>query len=310
MKIKVIRPMLACSRNVTLDDLQSLQMPLYASIKQDGIRCRLDMSGTGILHPMSRALKELPNMYIRQWAQDQGIIGLDGEIVIPGWTFNDIQSWVMTAYPMRLEPFEFRVFDYFSEEIFFNRIVKAAHLVDGTSHPRIRMVHQIQIHTPLQLRKLYERTIKDGEEGLILRSLNGLYKSGRSTWNQAYSLKMKDFEDDEAIIVGYYPWEENQNESIINELGLKKKSSHKKNKIHLKMLGGFIVEHPIFGRFNVGSGFTKQQRIDYWLIAKKLCGHEITFKFQRPGMKDKPRTPIFKSLNTTLQYVTRTHILR
>lgn len=296
-KSKVIRPMLACSRNVTLDDLQSLQYPLYASIKQDGIRCRLDKNFDGIIRPMSRSLKCLPNFHIIEWAQYHGVEKADGEIVIPGWTFNDIQSWVMTTYPMRLEPFEFRVFDYLSDQGFLYRIARAARLLDGTRHERMTMVRQRLIETPFQLKRLYERIIAIGEEGLILRSPDGLYKSGRSTWDQAYSLKMKAFEDDEAIIVGYYAWVENQNESKLNELGLKKKSSHQSNLTTLAKLGGLIVHHPKFGEFRIGSGFTEEQRVHLWGIRKLLEEKEITFKFQRHGMKDKPRTPIFKSLN-------------
>lgn len=284
-----------------LDDLQSLQMPLYASIKQDGIRCRLDKNLDDIIRPMSRSLKCLPNFHIIDWAENFGIEGLDGEIVIPGWSFNDIQSWVMTSYPVTNHRFEFRVFDYLADLPFVHRMEEIEDLLlNQKTSTRIKIVRQYKVHTSSQLRELYETALDNEEEGLILRSPDGLYKSGRSTWDQAFSLKMKAFEDDEAIITGYYPLLENQNESVINELGLKKKSSHKSNQVLKEMLGGFEILHPTFGQFRIGSGPTAAQRILWWKYRTQLLGEEITFKFQRHGMKDKPRTPIIKSLNYLL----------
>lgn len=298
MKTSIIRPMLACSHNVTVEDLQSLQMPIYVSIKQDGIRCRLDRHH-GLISPMSRALKELPNMYIQEWAREYGIEGLDGEIVIPGLSFHEIQSWVMTAYPMENRPFEFRVFDCMSENHSWEFEARLEWIYEQETKfdKRTKIVQQTFCKTPLQIKRLFEKAISEGEEGLILRSPSGLYKSGRSTWSEAFSLKMKAFEDDEAVIVGFFMLETNQNPKTESELGLSKRSSHHANKTAIPTLGGFTVRHPKWGGFAIGSGFTSLQRLLFWNQRQVLLDRQITFKYQAHGTKDKPRTPIFKSLN-------------
>lgn len=289
--------MLACSRNVTIEDLQSLQMPMYVSVKQDGIRCRLDRDKKGRIWPMSRALKPLPNCHIQDWADRFGIEGLDGEIVIPGKSFNDIQSWVMTNYTVPA-PFEFRVFDCLTDDPFH---IRAFWLTGISLPPRMKIIEQKYAATTHDIECEFEYHTDRGEEGLILRSPSGLYKSGRSTWNQAYSLKMKQFEDDEGVIIGYYALNKNENPSVLNELGLKKKSTHQDNQVLQNLLGGFIIRTEQFGLLRVGSGFTLAQRQRWWKRRTSLDGQEVTYKFQRHGMKDKPRSPIFKSLNTILQ---------
>lgn len=292
---KIIRPMLTCSRNVSIEDLQSLQMPMYASIKQDGIRCRLDLNNkSGFINPMSRSLKELPNCHIQEWAKEHGIPGLDGEIVILGKTFNEIQSWVMTEYPP-LEPFEFRVFDYFHPKLSFEE--RLDYLNELTIFYRIKILKQTLCKYSFAIEKLFNQAIREGEEGLILRSPSGLYKSGRSTWNEAYSLKMKAYEDDEANIVSCYPLERNDNPKEPSRIGLTKRSSHQSGKTALNILGGFFVRSRKNGMFRVGSGFTNKQRTEYWMNRYSIVGREITYKWQPKGSKDKPRTPIFKSLN-------------
>lgn len=293
MKTEIIRPMLACSKNVLIEDLQSLQMPMYVSIKQDGIRCRLDRYAL-ITFPMSRTLKELPNCHIQEWAREFGIPGLDGEIVLPGKTFNETQSWVMKEYPP-LEPFEFRVFDYFMQHAAFDERLETLAEIGETDI--IKLVPQAVCTTAKQIEKLFNQAIREGEEGLILRSPSGRYKSGRSTWNEAYSLKMKAFDDDEAIITGYYRLKRNDNAKEVSRLGLSKRSSHQAGKTTLNVLGGFQVRSIKNGSFKVGSGFTTEQRNEYWRDRDKLIGREITYKWQPKGSKDKPRTPIFKSLN-------------
>lgn len=286
-----IRPMLACSRNITLKDLQSLQYPLLASIKQDGIRCRID---DGVA--LSRSLKPLPNCHIQEWAETNGINAFDGEIIIQGLPFHEIQSWVMTEFT-RLKPFVFRVFDYVSiGNLFSTRLVLMKHLHAKYTPPRTEILSQVEISSASQIRKLYRDAILKGEEGLILRSPNGKYKSGRSTFGEALSLKMKAFEDAEAIIIGCYEQQTNLNPKTKSRIGLTKRSSHKANKRPAGMLGGFSVRDERGRVFNVGSGFTELQRLQFWEQRQLLIGKQITYRFQPHGVLELPRSPIFKSI--------------
>jgi DNA ligase-1 len=81
------KPMLA----ETCEDIAALRYPVYASQKVDGIRC-LKVNGQAV----SRKFKPIPNHHIRQAIERLCPDGMDGEIIIPGASFNQIQSLVMT----------------------------------------------------------------------------------------------------------------------------------------------------------------------------------------------------------------------
>jgi len=55
-----------------------------------------------------------------------------------------------------------------------------------------------------------------------------------------------------------------------------------------------VVNSQRWGVFKVGSGFTDEQRNEVWVNASKYIGATITFKYFPHGVKDKPRSPIFK----------------
>ena len=55
------------------------------------------------------------------------------------------------------------------------------------------------------------------------------------------------------------------------------------------------MRHPKWGDFNIGSGFTMEQRFMLFDQSVKghLLGRTVEFKYQEEGMLDKPRFPIF-----------------
>ena len=129
----------------------------------------------------------------------------------------------------------------------------------------------------------------------MVRHPGGTYKCGRSTPNEGILLKLKQFSDTEAVIVGFEELMHNDNEATTNALGQTERSTHKENLRGSGMLGAFVV-HPIGEPdriYKVGTGFTHQQRQEYWNNQAELLGNLVKVKYFEQGIKDVPRFPVF-----------------
>ena len=147
-----------------------------------------------------------------------------------------------------------------------------------------------------QLLQYEEHYLSVGYEGVMLRHPNGPYKQNRSTLREAYLVKVKRFEDSEALITGYEPLYRNLNEAEFDERGYTKRSHASDGKVADDLLGKVVVRDLGTGvEFSVGSGFTEAQRIQLWTLRdSNLMGRVIKYKsFKNAGVKDAPRHPIF-----------------
>lgn len=296
-------------------ELDKIVYPILASPKFDGVRV-VTRRGAGAL---CRSLLSVPNEHIRM--QLEAFVDLDGEVVVGPPTakdvFNRSQSGVMTAegFPQ----FTFYVFDHLgmSEQPFWKRL--AAIKMRATSFPGyIVPVEHVTIHNEEQLLAYSQSCLDAGYEGAMLRAIDGPYKYGRSTLKQGWLLKVKNFVDAEAEIVGFEELMVNDNPPTINALGLQERSSHKENLRPGGKLGSLIAEmvwpdtgpcedegcphfrtphsHAKKVRFGIGTGFSDEQRRAYWEYRDQLKGCLVTFKYQKEGSKDAPRIPVFKGI--------------
>lgn len=112
------------------------------------------------------------------------------------------------------------------------------------------------------LDKQIKKAEKQGKEGLILRNPDSLYQLGRS-WDL---LKMKIFDDTEAIVIGYYPGEGK----------------------YTGVIGGMICELGNGTTFECGTGLSDLERSN-----PPKIGSKITVRFM--GLTDlgKPRHPSY-----------------
>ena len=149
-----------------------------------------------------------------------------------------------------------------------------------------------------QLRELVSKWVAEGYEGGMVRTADSPYKFGRSTRKQGWLLKIKDFVDTEAEIIGVYELMRNENEAKTNLLGRTERSSHKENLVPSGLLGGFVLRHPDWEDFRCGSlkGVTHEERKTMWERKDELVGQLVKFKYQPHGSKDRPRLPIFLGL--------------
>src|SRR5262245_59071816 len=112
----ISRPMHACSETLDLDHLDEIDYPKYVSDKEDGYRCLLACGKHPVTKdagcwPYTRKGLIFPNYAIQDWAESEGVAGLDGEIILPGENFHEIQSFCSSAVTL-CRPFKFMVFDW------------------------------------------------------------------------------------------------------------------------------------------------------------------------------------------------------
>lgn len=273
-KAKTFQPMLAEKA-----DVETLRFPLIVQPKLDGIRCVI-VNG----QPMTRKLKPIPNNHIRRLLTE--LPSWDGEIMIPGKSFNDVQSAVMSEDGK--PDFDFYVFDDFSDP---NKVYEDR--VRDMEIPRCPYIKQLKYDVVDSLEDLYIKHahyVMDGYEGIMIRSLDSTYKFGRSTNKEQYLLKYKHFFDDEAIFVSVIEKMNNTNEKEVDERGYTKRSSKKEGKVPAGTAGTIIADwqgQEI--KLGFGEGIDDKIKQDIWDNRDKHVGKKLTFRYQELSKDYVPR---------------------
>ena len=271
-------------------DLKKLKYPLYASPKLDGVR---GLVHNGVLR--SRSWKEFPNEHTQEKFSLKVLNGFDGELILGEPT--DPSVYRLTNSALQRESGKpkvwFYVFDIFDSKLPFEKRLEDL-FVRKVGMKDVVAVEQIIINNETELDAYEETKLNEGYEGVILRNPNGLYKHGRATSNSQELLKLKRFEDSEAEIVSVFEEMHNGNEAKKDAFGRTERSSHKANLVGKGRLGGFTVRDIHTGVvFDIGSGFTAEEREQLWAIRDRLPGKIIKYKFFAVGVKDKPRHPVY-----------------
>lgn len=278
---------------VKAGSLEDIRYPVLASYKIDGIRAVY--TGGKLL---TRSMKPIPNKYINEVINSMsGIDGLDGEIVVGPPNAEDCYTKTVSGV-MSVEgqpDFTWYVFDNCeSNELYFSRAFGTRHVVKSINRQSVEWLPQKVIRSRGGLEHMEQEALDKGFEGLIIRDPRGEYKQGRSTLRQGYLVKIKRFMDSEAEVLGSEEQMHNDNEATLDERGYTKRSSHKGNKEGAGVLGSLQVRDCETGvEFDVGTGFTHEQRKNLWKGRKYLVGKIIKYKHFPLGVKDKPRFPTF-----------------
>lgn len=282
----LFKPMLA-----TDAELDKLRFPLLASAKLDGVRA---VVRDGIVY--SRSNKPIPNKFVQDAFAH--LEHYDGELLVGDprskTAYRDTVSHVMshdkTEYDLR-----FYVFDHirYLNDTYIQRYARFNHGSKAKLNNTSVIMHpQHTVLTLDTLLMLEEKLLNEGYEGLIIRDPNAPYKRGRSTAKEGYLLKLKRFVDAEAVVIGFEERMHNGNEATTNELGRTKRSSHQAGKTGRGDLGALVCR---FGdiEFNIGTGFTDDERVAIWRDQSKYYGRLAKFKHFAIGAKDAPRHPVF-----------------
>ena len=158
----------------------------------------------------------------------------------------------------------------------------------------LHLVAHGSAESPEQLLDCERIYLAAGYEGMMVRSLDGPYKNGRSTEKQGYLLKVKRFTDSEAEIIGYTELMHNNNDAKVGVLGYIERSHKQEGLTPAGVLGTIVVKDVKSGvEFEIGTGFKMQEREQFWLHKDELIGLTVKYKYMEHGMKDKPRHPVF-----------------
>lgn len=280
--MSLFKPMLA-----TDAELDKLRFPILCSPKLDGVRA---VVRDGVVY--SRSNKPIPN----KWVQDKlcHLTHFDGELIVGEPTskscYRDTVSHVM-AHDKEDFDLRFYVFDHIYEPMleYTGRLLALQHCY---KNPVTHVLNQIVVRDLDELLACEEHHLDLGYEGLILRSPDAPYKMGRSTVKEGYLLKLKRFMDAEAVVIGFEERMHNGNEATTNELGRTKRSSHQAGKSGRGDLGALVCERDGV-QFNIGTGFTDDERARVWADRDQYFGRLAKFKFFPVGVKEAPRHPVF-----------------
>jgi DNA ligase-1 len=271
-------------------DVHELEYPVLASPKLDGIRC-LIIEGQAV----SRNLKPIPNRAISDMLA--GLPSMDGELIVGPPTAPDVFNRTSSAVMSRdgIPEFRFWVFDVLLRgPLPFNQRLELARTWAAASPKHVQHVPHKLIKTAEGLLEYEAQHTLAGYEGVMVRSLDGPYKAGRSTEREGWLLKLKRTEDSEAEIIGFVEQQHNENEQTRDELDRAKRSSHKAGKRPAGTLGAIQVKDLYSGvEFEIGTGFDATTRADVWARRPVFLGRTAKYKFLPVGVKEKPRHPVF-----------------
>jgi len=303
------KPLLAPNDEPNLD---GISYPFLASLKLDGIRCVFKYG-----EMLSRSLKPIASKQVRErfepiraFSEKYQVI-IDGEIYSPELTFQEITKYVMTqdyeskgsikrnGGVLEIPPhLKFYSFDYIQgselETPFKKRYqnLLAAHIFEIPSELSVAVDHK-EISTKADIEKFFEESLRDGNEGAMLRDPEGIYKRGRGTLKQGIIYKLKPYRTFDAVITGVVQATvvDPSAEKKTNELGRSVTSKKKGDRIPIEKACAFWVDYE--GKpLKVVLAMTDEEKEEVWKNQDSYIGRTIEYKGMLVGAKDLPRHPI------------------
>ena len=289
-----LRAMLAANEELTIEDLNSLNYPVWVSYKFDGYRGRL------LDDLVSRSGKLIPNVYTRSYLTSKAgpCTALDGELTLPG-NFNSVQSAFSSVNGM--PDFTYWVFDCsdYPTYPYRKRYEFAKARVEDLNDPRIKTVPQFICSNAQEVLKIFEEVISIGEgfDGIIIRDPSAPYKFGRSTLKQGWMLKFKPWKDTEGIIEDFEPLYTNTNEQTLDERGYRTRSHSNEGMEAQEAIGAIWLDWN-GKKVKVGGGkdMTLAWRNENWHKREELKGKKLTFKYLNLTPDGMPRHPIARGV--------------
>lgn len=296
-----MKPMLAVDYDESKLTFPKIMMP-----KIDGVRA---MNFFGYLH--GRSLKKFRNPHANLLFSLSALLGLDGEMVVGGDPVSpslcrDTAGALGRGYGT--PAFHWHIFDYVTQETarlpYEVRLEQATRKVAEIERSLPGLVNKIHVvsHTIVnnlpEMQFVHDRYSHIGFEGSILRDPAAPYKFGRATLREGSYLRIKDFDEDEAVVNSIIEGQKNNNEATINELGQTERSTHQANMAPNGMVGALLCTDVKTGKkIQVAAGcMTHDERLAYFQQPQTIVGHTIIYRNFKKGVKDKPRFPTFQSI--------------
>lgn len=250
-------PRLSLAKTYHPDDKTLNLSDYWVSEKYDGVRAVWD--GRRLLSRSGNVLAA-PDWFIAGLPA----VVLDGELWSGRGQFAGTVSIVRKQHPHDgWRRIRFMVFDLPAHPgTFRERLARLQMLATENESPFWQVVQQVPVASHQDLQQLFDKTIANGGEGLMLRRKDSYHHSGRSE----DLLKYKPFYDAEAVVIGHNPG----------------------NGKYIGMTGSLRVRTPDGRVFNVGSGLSDAQR-----KTPPPIGVTITYRYQGLTRKGLPRFPVY-----------------
>lgn len=187
---------------------------------------------------------------------------IDGELFSQRGDFENISAIVRSKDGRGWDGLKLYVFDVpnASGNLFARLDVLAKYLAKHPDAP-IRIIEQYPIKNKQHLKQFFQKVVRQGGEGVVLRNPNAAYRGGRSQ----DILKLKTTLDDECVVTAHHA-------------GTGKYSN---------MLGAVSCQNQ-YGTFKIGSGFKDDDRLN-----PPKIGSVITYRYRGLTKHRKPRFATF-----------------
>jgi ATP-dependent DNA ligase len=229
--------------------------PIYVQPKLDGVRCIAYKQKDKIILQTRTGMIITSLLHIEHELADITDV-LDGELYNPSIPFNELAGIVrrkeMTEESLNVQ---YHVYDIINRDPFDKRLERL-NALNYKHTVETRLVHNFY--------PVFKEYIEKGYEGIMLRTIKGLYKAGRSK----DLMKYKEFMEDEFEIIGY---EEGKG----------------------KDKGTVIWICP---GFKVRPQGTLEERRELFKNAEKYIGKKLTVIYQELSEYGIPRFPVGKAV--------------
>jgi len=274
-----------------------------ASTKLDGIRA-IYFKDKGLYTRKGKKIENLP--HIVELCQEACEIGnmefIDGELWTDEFDFNTIQSAVMSNKQIKEDLANKIVYNAFacnfSENDSESMMKYLETVINDIKDEHITVVWWTKVaNDPTKIADLTIQSLKAGFEGIMLRNMYKPY-----SWKRDDNLlKVKSFQLLE--MKSYLPPRlQKAVEEIVSCLRLddfKIVDAIEGTGNFKGMLGALLVEGEVNGRkitSKVGTGFTVEQRIDYWKNRDNLIGKEVVIVCQEITKDNSLRFPVIEAI--------------
>jgi len=242
-------------------DSSYLSKPLLMSIKYDGVRA---IFKDGKL--LTRRGHQLIGLdHITSILNPD--ISVDGELIIPGVHFQEASGKIRSGQDV--PEAVYMVFDYLEtmSDPMHERYKNLISYVEQVGDPYVKLVKHIPVKNEEHIHTTFKKVLDQGYEGLMIKLKNAPYVYVRSSnW---LKLKVQDTLD----------------LAIIDSFEGKDK--------YEGMLGGFIVNHKGVS-VKVGSGFSDEDRVNYWRQPEQYVGQVIEVAYHEETPDHSLRHPVYK----------------
>lgn len=260
------------------ENLKNLKYPAYVSTKLDGVRCimhlDLDNRAGQVLSRNGKPYKNFDE-YKNKIIEAAVRVGLTGKLMVDGEMIDERGLEQTMTQTQRKENVDtsnmvYYMFDAVKDDRFEepieDRLKILWNIIDylhSNKKTGIALVHHVKVEDESKVWELHDYYVNTGHEGAVAKSFGSPYEFKKSK----HWVKVKKFDDMDLTVIGFTDHSEKSGQ-----------------------IGALVVDYE--GKeLNVGSGYTDEQRIQFY--GPHIVGKTIQVQYQKKS-KNTLQFPVFK----------------